>query len=473
MSLRIRITLLTLALLAFSLLLIGGLVYTTLWYTLSNALRTDLTETSDTATRLLREQGNLNDLPPTVYAEALWITSEKPTARGILEQNDVIPLISPLMVNSSLDIPLRAYDELLRGKGFYIQTTLTRGESSRLPVKVRGELLSTPIKNLENENTRVILLVGKSTENLDSTLADFARLYIATALLVLMFAGYLASRLVRSTLQPLEWVAKRAEQISTKPEKLPEPEGKNEVASLVKSLNSMLTRLDSAWETQGRFLADASHELRTPVTAILGHVSYLVRRTQISDQQRESLEIIKRESERMQKLVGDLLELSKSGGSWKVELGPVHLETMLDEIREEYGKSFEGHLEVETPQDLWVQGDPERLHQVVANLVSNAIKAGSSRIRLVVRDLKDRVVIRIEDNGEGIPAESIPHLFERFYRVDKARDRERGGSGLGLAIVRTIVEALGGTVWAESELGKGSVFSVSLKRAMAPQPQLR
>jgi len=281
----------------------------------------------------------------------------------------------------------------------------------------------------------------------------------------------LAFRLVRQALEPLEWVAKKAEQVSNKPEKLPELEGHNEVTSLVKSLNRMLARLESAWETQGRFLADASHELRTPVTAILGHVNYLLRRTQITEQQRESLEIIKRESERMQKLVGDLLDLS-NGGSWKVELGSVHPKTVLNEIEEEYGKSFEGQIEVQAPDHVWVLGDPERLHQVIANLVSNAIKANSTQIRLIVLDLAERVVIRVEDNGEGISKEHLPHLFERFYRVDKARDRERGGSGLGLAIVRSIVEAHGGKVWAESEPGKGSVFSISLKKASAPHPQL-
>jgi signal transduction histidine kinase len=105
-------------------------------------------------------------------------------------------------------------------------------------------------------------------------------------------------------------------------------------------------------------------------------------------------------------------------------------------------------------------------------MVSNAQKAQASEIRLVARDLQERVVIRVEDNGEGIPPEHLPHLFERFYRVDKARDRERGGSGLGLSIVKAIVEAHGGSVWVESEVGQGSIFSVSLRRAEKQLPTL-
>jgi len=471
MTLRTRITLLTLALLAFSLLLIGGSVYGSLQFTLYDNLRRELIETSQTAQRLIREQGNLDGLPLTVYGQALWVPFPNPTPSDIL-QGAAIPIAKSLaMGDATLTLSEKGLQEVLRSGGFYTQTTLTRPDGTQIPLRMRAERLETEIAGIPQGPQLVILMVGKSTEGIESTLADFARTYTATALLVLIFGGLLAFRLVRQALEPLEWVAKKAEQVSNKPEKLPELEGHNEVTSLVKSLNRMLARLESAWETQGRFLADASHELRTPVTAILGHVNYLLRRTQITEQQRESLEIIKRESERMQKLVGDLLDLSK-GGSWKVELGSVHLKTVLNEIEEEYGKSFEGQIEVQAPEHVWVLGDPERLHQVVANLVSNAIKANSTQIRLIVLDLAERVVIRVEDNGEGISKEHLPHLFERFYRVDKARDRERGGSGLGLAIVRSIVEAHGGKVWAESEPGKGSVFSISLKKASAPHPQL-
>lgn len=471
MSLRTRITLLTLALLAFSLLLIGGSVYGSLQFTLYDNLRRELMETSQTAQRLIREQGSLEGLPLTVYGQALWVPFPNPTPSDIL-QGAAIPIAKSLaMGDATLTLSEKGLLEVFRSGGFYTQTTLTRPDGTQVPLRMRAERLVTEIAGIPQGPQLVILMVGKSTEGIQSTLTDFARTYTATALLVLIFGGFLAFRLVRQTLEPLEWVAKKAEQVSSKPEKLPELEGHNEVASLVRSLNRMLSRLESAWETQGRFLADASHELRTPVTAILGHVNYLLRRTQITEQQRESLEIIKRESERMQKLVGDLLELSKGGG-WKVELGSVHLKTVLNEIEEEYRKSFEGQIEVQAPDHVWVLGDPERLHQVVANLVSNAIKASSTQIKLTVLDLAERVVLRIEDNGEGISKEHLPHLFERFYRVDKARDRERGGSGLGLAIVRSIVEAHGGNVWVESEPGKGSVFSISLKKASAPHPQL-
>jgi len=475
MTLRTRITLLTLALLAFSLLLIGASVYGTLRGTLYNSLNNDLQSSSQTAISLIKDKGSLADLPSTVYGTALLIppTIASPTVDDIMGGAAFLipPSLAASNQNPLLGLSEKALNAVLQSGGIYTSTHLVQSDGHEVPLRVRAERVITEVAGFPLGLSQVILFVGKSVEPIEVLLRDFAQIYTATAMLVLLFGGLLAYRLVRRTLEPLEWVAKKAEQVSDKPDKLPELEGNNEVASLVRSLNRMLTRLETSWETQTRFLLDASHELRTPVTAILGHVGYLMRRTQLTPQQRESLEVVGRESERMRKLVGDLLELSQSGG-WRVELGSVHLATVLYEIEEEYGRSFEGKIEVEAPDNIWALGDPERLHQVVANFVSNAIKAGSTRIRLVVRDLSERVVIRVEDNGEGIPAEHLPHLFERFYRVDKARDRERGGSGLGLAIVRSIVEAHGGSVWVESEPGKGSVFSVSLKRATAPQPEL-
>jgi two-component system, OmpR family, sensor kinase len=475
MTLRIRITLLTLALLTFSLLLIGGSVYGSLQWILYSTLRSELSDVANNAVRMLQEKGSIQDLPASVYGQAEIVVSidgNKPSYKTL---NTIILDQTPSMAFSQMRLSEKSYNQLSSsGTGLFSSIDLAQSRS-KLPLLVLSRYLNTSAA-LPNGTFQgsLILMIGKPLEPIQTTLRGFLRAYTATALLVLIFGGFLAYRQVRSTMEPLEWVARRAEEMGNKPDKLPELSGNDEAASLVNSLNRMLSRLDSAWDTQSRFLADASHELRTPVTSILGHVGYLLRRTSVTDQQRESLEIVKREGERMQKLVGDLLELSKTGGSWKIELGAVHLATTLWEIQADYQKTLEarhetGQIQVEAPDSLWVLGDPDRLHQVLANLVSNAIKAGSSHIKLVAIDLSERVVIRVEDNGEGIAQEHLPKLFERFYRVDAARDRERGGSGLGLAIVRSIVEAHGGNIWIESEPGQGSVFNISLRSAPAPQ----
>ncbi|MCH1927116.1 HAMP domain-containing histidine kinase, partial [Shewanella sp. C31] len=238
---------------------------------------------------------------------------------------------------------------------------------------------------------------------------QFARIYTGTALLVLLLSILLARSLVARALEPLEWLAQRAEAMPERPEPLPEPEGRDEVAALVRALNGMLSRMQKAFEAQTRFLQDASHELRTPVTAILGHVGYLLRRTPLTEAQRESLAIVKREAERMGKLVSDLMELSQSG-TWRIEPVPVRVLDLLEEVREEFAKSFEAEIRVEAPEGLYLRGDPDRLHQVMANLVSNAIKAGARHVWLRAFDLGEKAVVRVEDDGEGIPKEHLPHL---------------------------------------------------------------
>ncbi len=313
-----------------------------------------------------------------------------------------------------------------------------------------------------------VLILARPTKEVEALLAQVVRVYLGAALLVFLLASLLAYRLVGQALFSLEWLAQKAEAMEHSPKPLPEPEGPEEVLSLVRALNRMLGRMEEAFKAQTRFLQDASHELRTPITAILGHVGYLLRRTPLTEAQRESLETIRREAERMGKLVADLLELSQSG-TWRIEPRPTRVLDALEEVREEFAKSFP-HILVEAPEELYVLADPDRLHQVLANLVSNAVKAQAQRVWLRAFGVEGRVVFRVEDDGEGIPKEHLPHIFERFYRVDKARDRERGGSGLGLAIVKAILEAHGGEIWVESEPGRGTAFSFALPLAAPPPP---
>ncbi|MFD3004293.1 sensor histidine kinase [Thermus tengchongensis] len=466
MTLRTRITLLTAGLLLATLLVLGLALEGLLRSFLYRNLRLELLEASNQVVRLLNLGGQAlleAGLPAGLYAELQLLPEEDP---ALLAREGGISLQkSPALGSQRLLLKEADYRALLKQGEVWAHAELPReGPPLRLLVYARRVEV-----NLSGTTWKGLLLVGRPEDSLESTLAQFARIYAGTALLVLLLSILLARNLVARALEPLEWVARRAEAISERPEALPEPEGKDEVAALVRALNGMLSRMQKAFEAQTRFLQDASHELRTPLTAILGHVGYLLRRTPLTQAQRESLEVVKREAERMGKLVADLLELSQSG-TWRVEPVPVRVLDLLEEVREEFAKSFEGTIEVEAPPELWVRGDPDRLHQVLANLLSNALKAKARRIRLKAFDLGEKVVVRVEDDGEGIPQEHLPHLFERFYRVDKARDRERGGSGLGLAIVKAILEAHGGEIWVESEVGQGTAFSFALPSAAPPPP---
>jgi len=466
MTLRTRITLLTAGLLLVTLLLLGFALERLLGNFLYRNLRGELLEASNQVVRLLNLGGQAlleAGLPPSLYAEVQLIPEEDP---ALLAREGGISLQrSPALGSQRLVLKEREYETLLKEGEVWAEVELPR-EDRPLRLLVYAKEVEV---NLAGAVWKGVLLVGKPTEDLEATLEQFGRIYAGTALLILLLALLLARSLVARALEPLEWLARRAEAMPERPEPLPEPEGKDEVAALVKALNGMITRMQRAFEAQTRFLQDASHELRTPITAILGHVGYLLRRTPLTEAQKESLEIVKREAERMGKLVSDLLDLSQSG-TWRMESVPVRVLDLLEEVRGDFAKSFEGEILVEAPEDLHVQGDPDRLHQVLANLVSNALKAGAKTVWLRAFDLGDRAVVRVEDDGEGIPPEHLPHLFERFYRVDKARDRERGGSGLGLAIVKAILEAHGGEIWVESQVGQGTAFSFSLPASGPPPP---
>ena len=196
----------------------------------------------------------------------------------------------------------------------------------------------------------------------------------------------------------------------------------------------MLDRLQETLETQRRFTADASHELRTPVTAISGHASYLLRRTRPTSEQVEPLEIIQSEALRMSKLVNDLLELARADAGLTVKREPMNLVETIEAVSKELAPVTRGAtIEAFSPVPLLeVSGDAARLKQVVLNLVQNALNAGSSQVNVSL--LKEGVWARLEvlDNGPGIPESALPNLFERFYRVDGARSTRGNGSGLGL-----------------------------------------
>jgi len=281
--------------------------------------------------------------------------------------------------------------------------------------------------------------------------------------------------LSRQVLAPLKRVTSAASRVSSQDlsQRVPVPRSRDEVWELSTTLNRMLERLQETFDTQRRFTADASHELRTPVTAIAGHVNYLLRRTKPSAEQIESLNIIRDEAGRMGKLVNDLLELARADAGFKVEKEPMNLVEVVEAVGRELAPvSGSATLEVSSPQPLLeVMGDAARLKQVVLNLVQNALNAGSTVVSVSLTQEGNSARLEVLDNGPGIPEAAIPNLFERFYRVDGARSTRGNGSGLGLAIVKWIVEQHGGEVTVESKVGEGTVFTVLLPALSGPKRQ--
>jgi two-component system phosphate regulon sensor histidine kinase PhoR len=230
-----------------------------------------------------------------------------------------------------------------------------------------------------------------------------------------------------------------------------------------------LTRLKQLERTREEFVANVSHELRTPLSLIKGYVETLL------DGARDNpevagrfLKIIERNTQRLDLLIQDLLTISAlEAGRMKLNLQPVTLRPLVEKIFTDLKPPADnkGITLVNDLPDLTSSADANRLEQVLANLVDNAIKYGRAQGRVIVSGKKrddGKLEIFVRDDGPGIPIEALDRVFERFYRVDKARSREQGGTGLGLSIVKHIVQAHSGEVWAKSESGKGATFFFTL-----------
>jgi two-component system phosphate regulon sensor histidine kinase PhoR len=230
-----------------------------------------------------------------------------------------------------------------------------------------------------------------------------------------------------------------------------------------------LTRLKQLERTREDFVANVSHELRTPLSLIKGYVETLLDGARNDPAIAERfLKIIERNTQRLDLLIQDLLTISAlESGRMKLNLQPVELRPLVEKIFTDLKPPAENKNTglVNALSDLTATTDVNRLEQVLANLVDNAIKYGRAEGTVTVggKKLDDgRLEIFVQDDGPGIPAEALDRVFERFYRVDKARSRDQGGTGLGLSIVKHIVQAHGGEVWAKSELGKGATFFFTL-----------
>lgn len=237
-----------------------------------------------------------------------------------------------------------------------------------------------------------------------------------------------------------------------------------------------VTGIEAAQKTRREFVANVSHELRTPLTSIQGYVETLIEDPNPnSETTLEFLGIILKNATRMKRLTDDLLALaSVESPDYKLKLHAVRASVLLRDAIDSVGGKFVDSgvkLEFTNAPDAFVMADPDAMHQVFDNLLENGLKYAQSgkRIQTSARQLVSEVEFTIQDFGPGIASEHLERIFERFYRVDKARSRESGGTGLGLAIVKHIVQAHGGRVWAESELGNGTSFHFTLP--LAPEPE--
>jgi heavy metal sensor kinase len=313
------------------------------------------------------------------------------------------------------------------------------------------------------------VLVGRSVAREQSELNRFAWQLAAAGVAVLaigLAGGWLASARI---LRPIKTISDTASAISATnlSERIEPATVDRELEGLARVLNATFDRLEGAFERQARFTADASHELRTPLAVLRSQAQLALSRPRSSEDYRKAIEECLGAAERMTALVEGLLTLARADAGKldlrreSVDLKRVTADTIaqLRPLADGLGIILEAKLGTAE-----VRGDPDRLGQVVSNLVTNALRYNrpGGQVHVQIQSLNGEAVLSVEDTGFGIPEADQPHVFERFYRVDKDRSRLSGGTGLGLAICKSIVEGHGGTISLASVIDRGTTFEVRL-----------
>ncbi|HAS09738.1 MAG TPA: hypothetical protein DCS55_04345 [Acidimicrobiaceae bacterium] len=313
------------------------------------------------------------------------------------------------------------------------------------------------------------LVIGQSTEPIDDAIRSLQVSALVAVAAIAAFVLIVGSWVNRLSIQPIRSATEVARAITDgrRDERVPQSPANTEAATLGSAMNLML---DTTAETEARlrsFVADASHELRTPLTTLMGY-SDLHRQGLLTSEDAvdDAMRRIRGEAKRMSTIVEHLFLLANlDEGAIPIEPATVDIRQLLDDVAADARVvQPDRTITVDVPVHVEVVADPERLLQAVSILVTNALThtPTSATLSLEAEVDRDGVAIRVTDDGPGIAPEHLDRLFNRFYRVDQARDRGRGGSGLGLAIARSIAEAHGGTVDVESTLGRGSTFTLRI-----------
>ena len=320
-----------------------------------------------------------------------------------------------------------------------------------------------------DQEPRGFVVVASSLQEADEALSRLRLMLIAGAVTLPILAVAVGWWIARAGLHPIEEMSETARAIALSQglgRRLKVGKSEDEVSRLARTLNEMLASLDAAHETQRRFVADASHELRSPLTSIRSNIEFLRRALDAPTEVRaEALADVEAELERLTRLTSDLLLLAKADAGYRMEMDKVDLRALvLETHRQKQAPASGVTLELGEVQPARVVGSSAWLKQLLLILLDNALKytPQGGRITLALGREAGQAVLRVSDTGIGIAPEDLPNIFERFYRADKARARDEGGSGLGLAIARWIVDAHGCEIEVESQPGKGSTFTVRL-----------
>jgi two-component system OmpR family sensor kinase len=459
-SLRLRLTLWYLAFFSLLMLLFSMFLYSLLSQSIRSRLDERLSSEVNPAASLFQaEIQELNGDVPKAAAE----TVDEMRPRGILlaafEDRRLLAASAPARLDA-LDAVIA---QALGGAGAELAADIPR----------LGKSGSRAATHRFRYGGRSFVTVAVAP--LDSVAADLQRLrrtlYLSLGLLLLI-AGAGGFALATRSMAPLGWMAGQAREItgSSLHRRLEIGSAAEELTLLAASFNDLLSRLDQSFETMRRFVADASHELRTPLAVIHGEADVALAKDRTASEYRDSLAVILDESRRLSRLVDDLLNLARAdAGRVKLNTGELYLDDLAAECCRSISPLAAARglaIDCRCPEDVSFHGDEELLRRMILNLLDNAVRytPPGGKISVLLETENPGLRLSVSDTGTGIPPEAAPHVFERFYRADKARSRHEGGFGLGLSIVKWIAEAHNGSVKLTANPGAGSTFVVRLPR---------
>jgi heavy metal sensor kinase len=406
----------------------------------------------------------------------------------VLDESGRIGRTSENLKNVQLPISLNALRNASKGAITY-ETNHSFGNT---PLRI----LTYPVK--ENNQVGKIIQVASSLEDVEDALKTLLIILIVTVPSILMIASLGGQFLANKALKPVDRVTQAARMITSQNlnQRIQTLKVKDEISRLIDTFNEMISRLDQSFRQIKQFTTDASHELKTPLTILKGEVEVALRKKRVSHEYEQILESNLEEVNRMSKIVEDLLLLSKADiGEIRLSQEDIHLSRFLSGLTEQmkilaqpkniriefsnhHAKGVDGSVNEEL-EEMYILGDSLRMRELFMNLIDNGIKyteeGGNILITLTKetgdflppsidpeKRSREYAKIVVSDTGIGIAQEDQEKIFNRFFRVDKARSREQGGSGLGLSICKWIVEAHEGELSVKSEPGKGSSFIVRL-----------
>jgi two-component system, OmpR family, sensor kinase len=449
MSLRLRLTLLYTTLLGGVLLLFGTLVYGLISFTLLEQFDNILKQSTEQLISVL-QVNSFNQFNPRLVANF------KPAENLIFQVWDVnhgLQIARPASIQTPLDAVGLVNDDPMFNTTLINQMHLrvfsVPIQSSRGPVGVVQVAVNLALLDIIQRVLSVVLII-----------------LTVLAMVITGVASWLVNGRTLSRLETITLVATNITRADDLSRRIPVHGSEDdEVGKLIRAFNQTLERLEQLFTSQRRFIADVSHEFRTPLTVIKGNIGLIRRIGQIDE---ESLTSIEGEVDRLTRLVGDMLLLAQAeSGRLPLDMKPTELDTLLLEVYQQMRMLAGERLQIRLVDidQVQVNGDHDRLKQVLLNLVGNAMQYTpvGGQITLALRKSSERAQVIISDNGPGIPAQDLPHIFERFYRGEKSRTRSKGtGFGLGLSIAYWIINNHNGIIEVNSVEGKGTTFSVWL-----------